>query len=232
MREVYVHLYKMSRTEAAGDLSICRTEAYNILTKVFQSLALLNGTYFTKGWGKNKDQIMQLTLKPAELEERLHKIMISRVTNEIRELCEKLTQDTLDIVLEMKEAYAEASYPDRMHGFYEEIKGILDKVRTACETENYDLAFFGALAAQDEIARALFYAEKGFSVNLGLEGQALYDRLGFLDLIPLLDPLDFTSLLEAVERLDTLLQNHLKERGVLIHRFEGITSLAQFLETR
>lgn len=52
LRDVYVHLYKMKSTDAVKNMLFFRTEAYGVLTKVLQALALLNQTYFTKGWGK------------------------------------------------------------------------------------------------------------------------------------------------------------------------------------
>ncbi|OBZ12149.1 nucleotidyltransferase domain-containing protein [Bacillus sp. FJAT-26390] len=233
LRDVYVHLYKMSQLVDSGGISLFRTEAYGALTTLLESLALLNRTYFTRGWGKNKEQIMQLPLKPDRLEQLMQQIMISQIPAEIQKACEQLTQDILELVLKQKETYSEGeSYPTRMAGFYEEIKGVLDKIRTACENKDYDAAFFAAVGVQDEIARFLYYAEHGYWPDLSLNYQALYGQLGFPDMASLLDPHEFAPLEEAVEQLDQLLKNHLITKSVVIRNFESITQLEQFLRNR
>ncbi|GGD84394.1 nucleotidyltransferase domain-containing protein [Paenibacillus nasutitermitis] len=236
LREAYVHLYKMNRTGNLEDITFFRTEAHGVLTKVLYALALLNRTYFTKGWGKNTEQILNFQLKPARLETLLNTIMYAQAGQEIREACEQLTADTLELLMKQKEAYASApSYPDRMKGFYEEVKGILDKIVTASEKNDYPSAFFWAAGAQDEIARFLYYAEKGcwpVTLDPSLAYQAIYYQAGFPNLLPLLDPGNLIPLQEAVERLDALLKRHLLEQGVVIHSFENLTQFEEYLRNR
>jgi hypothetical protein len=62
LRDVYVHLYKMKCSDTVENILFFRMEAHGVLTKVIQGLALLNQAYFTRGWGKNMDQILQLLL--------------------------------------------------------------------------------------------------------------------------------------------------------------------------
>ncbi|MGM0884625.1 MAG: nucleotidyltransferase domain-containing protein [Bacillota bacterium] len=134
LRDAYVHLYKMSRMDTLADLTHYRSEAYEVLTKVIQSLSLLNQTYFTVGWGKNKDQILRLPLKPDHLESLYDTILKAQLPADIRSACERLTEATLDLVAKHREMYSTApSYPDRMKGFFEETKGTFDKIITACE---------------------------------------------------------------------------------------------------
>ncbi|MCL6444380.1 MAG: hypothetical protein K6T83_13155 [Alicyclobacillus sp.] len=64
-------------------------------------------------------------------------IMRSRTYAEVLLACETLTADTLQLVQAEKKRYStEPSYSDRMKGFYEEEKGILDKIITAYETND------------------------------------------------------------------------------------------------
>ncbi|GHO56690.1 hypothetical protein KSB_51650 [Ktedonobacter robiniae] len=131
LRDVYVHLYKMKSTDAVKDMLFFRTEAYGVLTKVFQALALLNQTYFTKGWEKNMDQILQLPLKPVRLELLINAIMYAQSPADIQAACERLTKDTLECLLLKKPDFSDGpSYPKRMEGFYEEMKGVFDKIIT------------------------------------------------------------------------------------------------------
>jgi hypothetical protein len=234
LQDAYVHLYKMSCTDDMGNMSYYRIEAHGVLTKVLQSLALLNQAYFTKGWGKNIEQILQFPLKPSLLEHLLYVIMSAKLPAEIRSASEKLTADTLKLVLTQKETYSGTpSYPDRMKGFYEEAKGTLDKIITACEKNDYNTAFFAAIGIQDEITRFLYFAEKGYwpcKLEPNLAYLDLYNRLGFPDLVVLLDPHDLSQLQAAVERLSSLLESHLRTQGVGINRFQNIEQLESFLK--
>lgn len=233
LRDAYVHLYKMSRMMHSENILFLRNEAREVLTHVLQSLALLNRTYFTKGWGKNSEQIMNFALKPTRLEQLMETIMRSRSCEDIRGACEQLTQDTLALLVKQKETYSGSpSYPDRMKGFYEEMKGILDKIITACETNDYISAFYWAIGAQDEISRFIYFTEKGHwpvALNPTLDYQSIYRGLGFPDLIALLDSRNLAPLCEAVERLDSLLESHLSNQGVTINRFETPEQFAAFL---
>jgi hypothetical protein len=236
LRDAYVHLYKLSHARNSENIIFCRNEAHGVLTKVLYSLALLNRTYFTKGWGKNSEQIMNFRLKPARLKQLTETIITSSSCENIRAACEQLTQDTLKLLLEEKESYSDGpSYPDRMKGFYEEVKGLLDKLKTACEMNDYNSAFFWSIGAQDEIARFIYYAEKGhWPVSLvpTLEYQEYYNSSGLPDLVGLLDPENLLPLFEAVERIDSLLERYLESKGVEIHRFQTLEQFEGFLKQR
>ncbi|RCW49155.1 kanamycin nucleotidyltransferase C-terminal domain-containing protein [Paenibacillus prosopidis] len=235
LHDAYVHLYKMSRMDPLADLTFYRSEAYDVLTKVIQSLGLLNQTYFTVGWGKNKDQILRLPLKPDHLESLYETIITAQLPADIRSACERLTEATLELVAKHRGMYSTApSYPDRMKGFYEETKGTFDKIITACEKNDYDTAYFAAIRIQDEIAYFLHLAEKGyppFQLELNSQYQ-VYKKLGLPDLIHLLAPGDLKPLQAAVVRLDVLLLSHLKANGVEINSFESIEQFESFLRTR
>ncbi|MCL6603223.1 MAG: hypothetical protein K6T94_10145 [Paenibacillus sp.] len=237
LKDAYVHLYKMSSARNVEyEITFYRTEAYMILTKVFQCLALLNRTYFSTGWGKNIKQILQLPMIPTRLEALYQVITNTMSSADIRLACEQLTADTLELVLTQKESYSvNPSYPDRMKGFYEEAKGTLDKIISACEGGDYDTAFFAAIHIQDEISSFLFFAEKGYwpnSLEPNLAYQEIYNRLGFPDLAALLNPQYFSQLQAAVEQLNLLLEHHLQSQGVGINRYENIEQLQEFLNNR
>lgn len=224
----------MKRLEKSEDLTYLRIEAYEILTKVFECLALLNQTFYTKGWGKNMDQIMQLSLKPSHIEMLVNTVMTAQDAEHIRQACEVVVSDTLELILNQKDTYSTPpSYPDRMTGYYEEVKGVLDKVITACEKNDYSTAFYGAMGVQDQIAYFLYYAEKGYwpsPLDYSMAYLDLYTKLGFPNLIELLDPDDLSPLQVAVEKLDHLLESHLKKNAVKINRFATLEEFRAFMK--
>jgi len=236
LRNAYVHLHKMSLASESENIAFFRIEAHCILTNVLQSLALLNRTYFTKGWGKNTEQILQLPLKPANLESKIDAIIRGKVVANIRDACTQLTADTVELFLNKRKNYSSPpTYPDRMKGYYEEIKGVLDKILTACETKDYSTAFFWTIHAQDEISRFLYCAETGHwpsQLEPNLDYQDAYTRAGLPSLVVLLDPNNFTPLQVAVEQLNSLLEKHLRDQGVAILRFQTIGQFEEFLSAR
>lgn len=234
LRDAYVHLYKLSRAGDSGSITFCRIEAHEVLTKVMQSLALINGTYYTKGFGKNIEQLRQFALQPASLQSLMDTIMHSEVNSIILQACEELVADTLEVVLLQKRTcLGTPSYPDRIQGYYEEAKGVLDKIITACERSDYNTAFFSAVHAQEEIAHLLFFAETGqwaSELAISSASQDLYRLLGLPELIATLDSRDFMPLLEAVEQLSARMESLLRSKGVAINRFDSINQFAAFLQ--
>jgi hypothetical protein len=233
LRNVYVHLYKLSRADAAESITFFRTEAYGVLTKVLQIVALLNQTFYTKGFGKNKEQIAQLPIKPKRLDEHMRVILYSDIAADIVQACEQLTEDTLERIEEQKEKRTRAaSYPNAMEGFFEEEKGVLDKIITACERNDYETAFFNAIHAQDEIARLMYFAETGHwpsSLAANLHYQHIYKREGLTELVALLNPHNLAPLQQAVQQLSERLEQLLKSRGVEIHRFQTVDQFKSLL---
>jgi hypothetical protein len=236
LKDACVHLSNMTRVHIEDRLTQFRHEAREILVCVLNSVSLTNRTYFTKGWGKNTEQMREFVHKPDQLEELMQTIMQSGSCTEIVDSCKELIQNTLRLLTQLKEFYVDGlNYSDRMKGFYEEIKGIFDKVLTACERNDYTTAYFWGIGVQAEIARALYFSEKGYwpiSIDSDLEYMEVYKELGFPDLAALLDPTDLQPLFEAVERLDTLLEEHLRQHGVAINRFRDVMEFKRYLIRR
>lgn len=233
---VYAHLYKLRAAGDGKDLSFYRTEAYGVLTRLLYSLALLNGTYYRSGFGKNKEQILQLPLQPARLAPLMETLTRSSVRSEILEACEELVAGTFALLLEQQgNVYEAPDYPGRMKGCYEEVKGVLDKIITACERKDYDTAFFAAIQAQEEITSFVSLAETGqwpSDTMLRTAYENVYLRLGFPDLAAKLDPHDFSSLQTAVEQLSADLEGLFRSKGVPVNRFADIGELEGFLKEK
>lgn len=234
LHDVYMSLYRMIRAGESDSIIYYRSEAQKVYIKVLQSLALLNQAYFTKGFGKNKEEILQYPLRPARLEFYMNTILRSVETNDILQACEQLTADTLELILGEKEKYTSApSYPDRLKGFFEEVKGLLDKIITACEKKDLDTALFYAIHVQDEIAVFLYFAETGqwpSPLMTYSTYQDAYIQAGIPDLAALLNSHDLLPLKEGVQRLSSQLESHLRARGVEINRFPDLEQFEAFLK--
>ncbi|MCM3628670.1 nucleotidyltransferase domain-containing protein [Paenibacillus glycanilyticus] len=236
LRNAKHHLLAVNKSEMNGnDLSLFRLEAREFLVHILNGVSLLNRTYYTKGWGKNNEQIIAFAHKPEQLETLMRTIMRANSCKDIYVACNQLFENTNRLLNEQKEKYTNGfNYIDRMKGFYEEIKGIFDKILTACERDDYPSAYFWAIGVQIEVARALYYAEKGYwpaDYDNTLDYMAVYTRLGLPDLAVLLDPAHMKPLFEAVQHLDALLEKHLIEQGVIINRFQDVDDFKQYLDS-
>ncbi|WP_028551221.1 hypothetical protein [Paenibacillus sp. UNC451MF] len=234
LRNSVLLLTKMRLAGLDLDLSYCRTLAHEVSVDLFQILALINQTYYTRMWGHFREQVRNLPVKPEPLEQCLDTIMYSRSTNEIVQACEQMVADTVHLLAVRNQNQPKVhSYKARMKGYFEEGKGVLNKILTACEQGHYETAFFAAISFQDELARILYAAEIGRwprELDLG-EYRHYYRQFGYPDLAALLDSTDFEPLRKAVLELEERLENHLRSEGVPIQRFDSVAAFEAFVKS-
>jgi hypothetical protein len=235
LTECLISIAKMRLAENSNELSYCRTQAQEVAGNIFKSLGFLNQIYYKRSWGHYREQVRNLPIKPDQLDQYLDTIMFSSTPDEIMEACEKLAADTIRLILERQNGQEEIrSYKERMKGYYEEERGMMNKLLTACEKGHYETAFFGAIGVQDGLARILYAAEKGrwpSIVDLG-EYREIYLRYGYPDLAAILDPTDFEPLRLAVLQLIETLESHLRTEGVSLNRFESVAEFESFYLNR
>ena len=94
-RQAFQHLHNLRRPNHT--LATSRLTAYHLVTTVLHSLALLNQTYFTTGWGQNMAQVHALKLKPGGLTDVLNQIITQRDASDISRACEILVQNSQDL---------------------------------------------------------------------------------------------------------------------------------------
>jgi len=236
LQGAYVHLYKMRSIPDQDNLAFYRTESQGILTKVLYSLALINRTYLRKGWGKNTEQIMNFMIRPARLEDYIHTLIHSISCREMQATCELLTQETIELLIRQQESYTDGpSYTDRMNGFYEEFKGIFNKLTEACEMNDIVTAYYWSTGLQDVIAKFLYYSERGYwpvELEASLTYQVYYENAGFPNLVALFDPQNLLPLEQAVQRLDSMFVEFLTAEGLKILQFNSVNQFREFLRTR
>ncbi|MCJ8012290.1 hypothetical protein MUG84_11150 [Paenibacillus sp. KQZ6P-2] len=235
LTECLISLAKMRISENSKELSYCRTQAQEIAGNIFKSLGFLNQIYYKRSWGHYREQVRSLPIKPDQLNEYLDTMMFSSSPDDIISACEKLTANTLRLISERQNSQEEIhSYKERMKGYYEEERGMMNKLLTACEKGHYETAFFVAIGVQDGLARILYAAEKGrwpSIVDLG-EHREFYVRYGYPDLVTLLDPTNFEPLRIAVLQLIEKLEIHLKTKGVSLNKFNTVPEFESFYINR
>ncbi|WP_054955737.1 nucleotidyltransferase domain-containing protein [Paenibacillus dakarensis] len=235
LKDCLISIAKMRLTENSGDLSYLRIQAQAISGNIFKALGFLNQIYYKRSWGHYREQVRNLPMKPEQLDQYLDIIMFSTVPDELMSACENLTADTLRLISERhNKQEGIRSYKERMKGYYEEERAVLNKLLTACEKGHYETAFFVAAGVQDALSRILYAAEKGRwpgIADLG-EHREFYVRYGYPDLAALLDPSDFEPLRLAVLQLIEKLENHLNTEGVPMNQFGSVPEFESFYKNR
>ncbi|WP_339845395.1 nucleotidyltransferase domain-containing protein [Paenibacillus sp. FSL W7-1088] len=235
LKECFISIAKMRLSKNTKDLSYCRTHAQKIAGNIFMSLGFLNQIYYKRSWGHYREQVRNLPIKPDQLDPYLDTMMFSLSPDEIVSACENLTADTLGLISERQNSQEETrSYKEQLRGYYEEEKGMMNKLLTACEKGHYETAFFVAIGLQDGLSRILYAAEKGRwpgMMDLG-EHREFYVNYGYPDLVALLNPNDFEPLRLAVLQLIDQLENHLKREGVSINQFDSVAEFESFYINR
>ncbi|GEM44641.1 nucleotidyltransferase domain-containing protein [Deinococcus cellulosilyticus] len=231
IKQVFEPLYQLRQQAEKENLAGCVDAAAQILSVVLQTLALLNRTYFRRGWGKNLDQVRAFVQKPGDLEVQITRIMEATQPQEVQEHCEGLVQDTLDLLIRAHPAKQKGCPdPSRVTGWFEEACGVLDKLLTACEMGDHQTLFFYLAHIQQETFQMLGALHLGeWKADLG---RGLYRELQFPDLMPHLIQRDFYGLHHGIENLKKQLEQHLVQSGVTVHRFPGIRALQEALKLR
>lgn len=235
LNDCLIGIAKMRLAARPDDLSYYRTQAQAIAGNVFKSLGYLNQIYYKRSWGHYREQVRDLPIKPDQLDPCLDTLMLSTRPVEIMSACEELTAATLRLISDQQRCReANRSYKERMKGYYEEERGMLNKLLTACENGHYETAFFVAIGVQDGLARMLYAAELGrwpsaFSMGGHREFYAFY---GYPDLVALLDPTDFEPLRLAVLQFIDKLEQHLAAEDVPVNRFNSVAEFESFYINR
>ncbi|MFT5369846.1 MAG: hypothetical protein ACI8V2_004824 [Candidatus Latescibacterota bacterium] len=229
-QQAFHHLYTLQNSD--HNLTTIRLTAYALVTTVLHSIALLNQTYFTKGWGQNMGQVHALKIKPKNLDHLLNQIITQRDISEITHACETLTHNTHALFLaEEKNLCKPKPFADIFSGFHEEVTGLLNKIISACDRQDYATAFFAAVHVQDEICTCLTQTE-GFPKSDIFAIQKIYENAELPDLSAIVETGNLTALKQAVTKLDNTMKSLLKSQGVHLNTFDTLDTFQAFIHNK
>lgn len=237
MQSIYPVLYELRRAGTGRPLTYYRMQAYEIMMPIFEAIALLNRTYLRKGWGRNLPQLYNMPIRPQDLQADVDTLLRSADVNETIAACERLADSLRGLIARRRSEVQplqteEPDYPKRAAGFYEEFKGMLDKVQSACERKDYEVAFFSAAQADAELYRFLVFCETGHRKHgseAAEEGKKIADSAKLPALVPLIDPANLIPLQSASHWLAITLERYLRGKGVEIRRFTSLSDFRKYV---
>lgn len=221
---------------AADDVPGMRWAGLNFVNSAINCLAMVNQTYFTKGWGTNLPQVMEMRRKPDRLDEMVRGITMAEGTGTVVDSADRLAKDVRGILIAAYEELYEPRNPkDVFKDFYFFVFEYTNKILSASERGDAMAANAAAFLLQYELCNMMNQVEKGCwasDVQLLGEYSGPYRKAGFPDLLELAARGDLEGLAQQVRRLDEKAKEWLQSRSIPLNILSSEEGLRRFLNER
>ncbi len=226
-RSTLFHLEQVRLASSSGDRAAGKINlgwaARKFVNSAINCLALINQTYFVKGWGANMPEALRLAKRPQDLDALVSSVLAPGDPARTVAQARRLAGEVRYLLLDEQAACGEPREPRVVFkDFYFYIVEYVNKVLSACERRDAMAASYAAFVLQEEVSRLLNKVERGFEgqdFNLLSEYGGAYAEAGFPDL---LEPALRGDLDELARRAQTLrvtsaawLQAHSVDLGIL-----------------
>ncbi|MBU1746889.1 MAG: nucleotidyltransferase domain-containing protein [Chloroflexi bacterium] len=224
------------RCAAPDDVAGVLWAGQQFVNSAINCLALVNQTYFSKGWGANWPEVLRLAHRPDRLEELVEAILLSPDVDGILAAADRLAGDVRGILRTAQAALAEPGRPpDVFADFYFFVFEYRGKVLAACEREDVMVARCAAFQLQQEICQLMNKVDPGFygtDWNLLGEYNGGYAQAGFPDLTEPAVQGDLVELARRVRRLDEGVRAWFERHSIALNILASEADLRRFLTQR
>lgn len=232
-------LFRLGQVRMAvqdGDEAGAHWAAQQLVNGAANCLALMNQTYFSKGWGAHLDQLLALPARPADLDTLIRAVLTPESARALPEAADRLARA---VRVTLRAAQRDLAAPEAAQAvfkdFYFFVFEYLHKILAAWEEQEALKMRFAAFQLQEEIAQFMNRVDPGFAprpFNLLGEYHDGYRKAEFPDLLAPAVAGDIDELAERARRLDVMVRAWLTERGVDLGILEDQAALRDFLNTR
>jgi hypothetical protein len=229
-------LGQMRLATTAEDVPGIRWAIWRFLDSAVNCLALVNQTYFSKGWAASMSELLAMAQIPVDLEGLINAILMPQDLEHMLAAADGLAADVRDILRTAqasltKPADAQAVLKD----FYYYVFEYRNKVLSACQRQDLMAARSAAFHMQEQICQLMNKVENGFyPADFNLLGEYLggYQKAGFPDLFEPAARGDFETLARRVQELDETVQKWFAEHSIALNILETEDDLRRFLNQR
>ncbi len=230
-------LGQMRLAVAHNDMPGLHWAGWQFICSAVNCLALVNQTYFSKGWGANMQQILEMRQRPADLEAMLNGILQPQSPNQVMEQADQLALQVRKNLLTAQASLAEQwDAKEAFVDFYFDVHEYKTKVLSACERGNRIAASAAAFALQELICALMNKVDKGFfgGTDFNLLGEYLdgYQKAGFPDLTMFAAQGNLPELAKQVQLLDEKAREWFTSHSVELNILESEAVLFQLLNRR
>jgi len=220
----------------AEDAAGMRWAGWRFLDSAVNCLALVNQTYFSKGWAASMSGLLALAQKPADLEDLINAILMPRDPEHMLAAADRLAAQVRGILRTAQASIAEpADAQGVFQDFYYYILEYRNKVLSACQRKDVMAARSAAFHMQEQICQLMNKVEHGFyptDFNLLGEYVAGYEKVGFPDLTQPAAQGDLETLARRVGELDEKAQAWFTEHSIPLNVLATEDDLRRFLSQR
>ena len=229
-------LGKLRLEAKKGHFPGLRWAGWEVITSSVECLALVNQTYFNKGWGSNQEEVLSLKDKPENLAELIETISTSKDVETVLTTSEELAYETREILLRAQRKVGKGEtvrtvFKDYFPGIFEYV----NKVISSVEENKPVAANYAAAKIQFEcnsfLSRALTGVDHG-DFNLYSEYYDLYRENKFPNLMELAAPEEYSRLVEYANKLDEVSRAYFKKANVELNMVDDMEHLKRFIEER
>jgi hypothetical protein len=229
-------LGQMRLAVAHNDMPGLHLAGWQFICSAVNCLALVNQTYFSKGWGANMPQILEMRQRPADLETMLNGILQPQSPNQVMEQADQLALQVRKTLLTAQASLAEPSdAKEAFVDFYFDVHEYKTKILSACGRGDRLAASAAAFALQELICALMNKVDKGFfGTDFNLLGEYLdgYQKAGFPDLTMFAAQGDLPALVRQVQLLDEKARDWFTNNSVELNILESEAALLQLLNRR
>jgi hypothetical protein len=227
-------LGQMRLAQADGDLAGMRWAGWKFVHRAVNCLALVNQTYFSKGWGANWPQILAMPLKPENIEEMIRNIVTPQDADSALQEANRLAKAVRGILLAAQASLAvPVEAREVFDYFYYYVVEYKHKVLSACERQDALAAGSAAFHLQELLCQLMNKVENGFygaAFNLLGEYAGGYEKAGFPDLLTPASQGNLVELAEQTRRLDEKVREWFESHAVKLGILESEDELRRFLK--
>ncbi len=235
-KEPFFQLGQMRLALAADDEPGLRWAGRKFLHGAVNCLALVNQTYFSKGWGANWPQVLALPQRPADLDGAARTIWSSPDLDRVLAQADRLAGEVRAILRAAQASLAEPGDAQELfRDFYFFVFEYKHKVLSACQRGDEVAAGSAAFHLQEQICQFMSKLANGFyGTDFNLLGEYVgpYQEAGFPDLLQPATRGDLVGLAERVQELDERTRAWFRRRGIDLGILDSPEDLRRFLQQR
>jgi hypothetical protein len=229
-------LGQMRFAAEVDDVAGLRWAGRKFVHSAVNCLALVNQTYFSKGWGGNLVEVLAMREKPADLEGLINAVLMPQDTQRMLTAAVRLTKDVRRILRTAQASIGERTPAQEVfQDFYYYIFEYKNKVLSACARGDAMAAGSAAAHMQEQICQLMSKIENGFygaDFNLLGEYSEGYFQVGFPDLLEPAARGDLEALAARVQELDAKAREWLQGHSIPLNILEDEADLRGFLMQR
>ncbi len=232
---LFAFIERMHFAEVNKDFLFARWASWELINKTCIMLSLLNSRYYTKNWGSNIQQVIELPLVPKDFEQLVKILATSNEFNELIITGRLLITNLRDLVYkEQQKMPAKKRDPSTLSDDFVGIKEYLGKIQTACSRQDILTASYAASELQVWVTELVseIQGKPAADFNLLNEIDRFYSDLGLPDLSQFISNNDFEGLRHAAKILEERFYQFLANNGVRILNFRKLEDINSYLISR